>query len=476
MITLRATPYGAAVAGVTPVAQSERIAIIDSLRGIALLGILLMNIPVFALPRQAILNLNVRNEYSGANYYTWWIVNGGFEGTMRALFSLLFGAGCILLIERLEKKNTILSAADIYYRRLIWLLIFGLIDAFIFLWYGDILFSYAVCGLFLFPFRKLKPSWLLTLGIVIMLISGLRSTIGLYDSASVRKKGEQVAAILKKDSTVKLTDEQKADKAKYDGLVERRKIENIRKEADKNVKEMNKGYFAIMSKFKDINVSVQSTYLYDSTFWDTLCLFFIGMALFRWGVLTGERSKKFYWWLMIIGYGIGLPVSYYFLRTLGAVSFDWSRLADRLIVDLYQEKRTFTALGHVGLVMLIYKYGLADRFLAMMAKVGQMAFTNYLCQSVFCAVIFYGFGFAQFGLLERYQVYYVAGAIWLFQIIFSNIWLKFYQFGPFEWLWRSLVYWKLQPMRKVVREKSRPVSLADVVNYSFGNISNTDVQ
>src|SRR6185295_4649650 len=189
------SPDGADLAAsLTPVGQSERITIIDTVRGIALLGILLMNIPGFALPYQMYLNLNLRNEYSGPNYYTWWIVNGGFEGTMRALFTMLFGAGSLLLLERHEKKSRTLSAADIYFRRLLWLLVFGLINAFIFLWPGDILYSYAICGLLLFPFRKWKPSWLLTLGIVIMLISTFRYTLDFYQARATRVKGEKVVA------------------------------------------------------------------------------------------------------------------------------------------------------------------------------------------------------------------------------------------------------------------------------------------
>ena len=93
------------IAAPAPVHQTERITIIDTVRGIALLGILLMNIPGFALPYQMYLNLNVRTEYSGANYWTWWIVNGGFEGTMRALFTMLFGAGSLLLLEDTHGKG-----------------------------------------------------------------------------------------------------------------------------------------------------------------------------------------------------------------------------------------------------------------------------------------------------------------------------------------------------------------------------------
>src|ERR1044071_8331340 len=164
-----------------------------------------------------------------------------------------------------------MSAADIYFRRLLWLLLFGVINAFIFLWPGDILYSYAICGLLLFPFRKWKPSWLFTLGIIIMLISTFRYTLDFYEARATKIKGEKVVAILKKDSTAKLTDEQKAEKAKWDGYVEKHKIENIRKAADKDVKEYQKGYFSLMAYLKNINVKIQSKIFYDDYVYDVLC-------------------------------------------------------------------------------------------------------------------------------------------------------------------------------------------------------------
>src|SRR4051812_3459038 len=151
-----------------PLRQSERIKIIDSIRGVALLGILMMNIPYFGLPYQEVFDLRLKNEFSGTNYYTWWAVNGLFEGTMRAMFSMLFGAGCILIIQKLEKRQVGLFAADIYYRRLIWLILFCMFNAFILNWPGDILFNYGLCGLFIFPFRNMKPKGLLIMSIVIL--------------------------------------------------------------------------------------------------------------------------------------------------------------------------------------------------------------------------------------------------------------------------------------------------------------------
>ena len=94
-----------------------------------------------------------------------------------------------------------------------------------------------------------------------------------------------------------------------------------------------------------------------------------------------------------------------------------------------------------------------------------MAFTNYLMQSIVCGIFFYGVGFGMFGKLEFYQIYFVVGAVWLVEIIWSHIWLSYFRFGPLEWLWRSLTYWKIQPIRKhdplpVTQEKEELVVTA----------------
>jgi uncharacterized protein len=435
----------------------QRVTIIDSMRGIALLGILMMNIPFFGMAYQYAFNLNLRNEYSGVNYYTWWTVNGIFEGTMRGLFSLLFGAGTVLLLNRLEKKDTGLPAADFYYRRLIWLLIFGLINAFVFLWPGDILYAYAICGLFLYPFRILKPKYLLMFGLAILIIASLRETLKLYDAKSTRLKGENALALEKKKVT--LSEDQLKEKEDWVKYQEKHKTESLLKEAEKETKEMHKGYFSIMVHLKNINVKLQSTELYSSNFWDILAFFFIGMALFKWRVLTGERSPGFYWVMLIGGYGIGIPLNLWTLDAFVDTRFDYTRMAERIYINFYQSRRLLVVLGHIGLIMLFFKYHLADWLLKLLSRVGQMAFTNYLMQSIICVIIFYGFGLNWYGALQRYQLYYIVGGVWLFQIIFSNIWLMYFRFGPFEWLWRSLTYWRSQPMR-IKRETKAAVAFA----------------
>lgn len=432
-----------------PLAQSERVSIIDAIRGIALLGILLMNIPFMGLPYQLDFNISLRHELSGPNYYTWWIVNGLFEGTMRGLFSLLFGAGSILLLRRLEKKAMpdLLTPADIYYRRMIWLLIFGLIDAFLFIWIGDILYSYALCGLFLYPCRNMKPKHLLWLALLMCVLSATRQSYSRYQNIRMKEKGVYAQQLERKQ--VKLTDEQKEQKEKWEKYQRNNHPDSLRKAADKQIgKVLKANYFQLISLSAEENVHQQTMTFYLVLIWDVLGFFFLGMALFKWGVLTGERSLSFYWGITIVGFAVGLSINYYILKVILEAKFDWMAVAERMPVDLYQLKRLFMTFGHLGAIMLLYKYKLAKGFLSLMAGVGQMAFTNYLLQGIIGGIIFNGYGFGWYGQLQRYQIYYVAGGIWLFQIIFSRIWLHYFLFGPFEWAWRSLTYWKVQPFRR----------------------------
>ena len=429
-----------------PVSQKERIDIIDILRGVALLGILLMNIPYFSNPEQANFNLRVYNETSGPNYYTWWAITGLFEGTMRAMFTILFGAGCLLLVKRLENKPGI-NPADIYYRRLLWLLLFGFINAFVFLWPGDILYPYALCGLFIFPFRNMKAKHLAYIGAFLLIVTVAKNTYTDYSKGAERKAGEQAISIENKGDN--LTGEQQAAKDAWLAAQERSNPDNIRKAADEEKALMSGGdYPTIWAHLKNINIFLQSTEFYNQTFLDIMLLLFLGMAAFKAGMITGARSIRFYFIAMVIGYIFGLAASYWYARNWILAGFDRAYYNDLAFVNLFQVKRILLAIGHFSLVMLLYKMGFAKRFMEWMRSVGQMAFTNYLMQSIICTTIFYGYGFGYFGKWQRYETYYIVGAIWIFQVVFSVVWLRYYRFGPFEWIWRSLTYWKKQPFIK----------------------------
>jgi uncharacterized protein len=107
----------------------------------------------------------------------------------------------------------------------------------------------------------------------------------------------------------------------------------------------------------------------------------------------------------------------------------------------------FTAFGYVGVLMLLVKFGALRAVTSTLGYVGRMAFSNYILTSLICTTIFEGYGFGLFGKLQRYQLYYVVAAVWLVILVISPIWLRHFRFGPLEWLWRSLTYWKRQPFR-----------------------------
>ncbi|MBL7710522.1 MAG: hypothetical protein JNJ86_15720, partial [Chitinophagaceae bacterium] len=189
-----------------PVLQNERITIIDSLRGLALLGILLMNIPYMGLPEPSFDHLALNNELGTINQKVWFFVNWIPEGTQRAIFSMLFGAGIILFVTRLEKRTTGMWPAEYFLRRQLWLLVFGLFNAFVLLWPGDILFQYAIIGIVAFAFRRLSVKGLLIAAGVCLLLMTARENRDLYQQKGKIQKGELVAKI---DTTkVKLTDKQ----------------------------------------------------------------------------------------------------------------------------------------------------------------------------------------------------------------------------------------------------------------------------
>ncbi len=164
---------------------------------------------------------------------------------------------------------------------------------------------------------------------------------------------------------------------------------------------------------------------------DSPGMMLIGMAMLKLGVITAERDRKFYLLMILLGYGIG--------GTINAITGYW-RLAS-------EPGRLLVAGGHIGLVMLIVKSGWLKRLTSRLAAVGQMALTCYLATSLICTTLFEGYGFGMFAKLQRYQLLYVVFSVWLFLLIASPIWLRHFRFGPMEWVWRSLTYWRKQPMK-----------------------------
>jgi uncharacterized protein len=430
---------------VAPVGDMDRFVILDSLRGIAVLAILLMNIPGFGLPHVAVSDPSILGE-NGKNYYTWYVIDGIFDSTQRGLFSILFGAGIILFINRLDKHLPGTQPAEYFFRRQLWLLLFGLINVFVLLFAVEILYAYALCGMLLFVFIRLSSKKLFVAALVCFLLSIARENKNLYYDKSIIAAGERAASI---DSN-----SQSLSDAEHEALgkMEAFKQENSAKAKKKNFEKtvvMTRGSFRDMYKIQSEEGVASQTVGFYSFFWELVFFMLLGMGLYKTGVLTGLQPYKKYWLLLIIGFGIGLPLSYLYLQKEMRFDFNRYEIVKHSFFGFKQIHRFFRTMGFFGMFMLLYKSGWLKRLFELMQPVGKMAFTNYTMQSIICGAIFYGIGFGLFAQFQRHELYYIMAVIWIFQIVFSNLWLSRFRFGPLEWLWRCLTYWKLQPMRKI---------------------------
>ncbi|WP_179005084.1 DUF418 domain-containing protein [Winogradskyella forsetii] len=423
----------------TPLKAIERIQSLDVMRGIVLFGILLMNINGMALAH-AYEDPTVSGGAKGWDLYTWITTNVLFEGTMRALFSLLFGAGMFILLDRLEKKGAGIKAADIYFRRLMWLLVFGLIHAYLILWVGEILFSYSLMGFLVYSFRSLAPKKLIIIAILLF-SAGTLWNYGDYKSDVKFMENVELAAQYKKEGKV-LTNDLKKATAKWEKRQRERSPEGI---AEHN-KNMQSDYFSVVAFLAPINMHFGKYYFYRYDVWDILSMMLLGIAFFKLRILSAVKSYRFYSIMILVGYGIGLSINFYEIQMIMDSNFSLLSFSKSKIT--YDLGRVAVAMGHIGVIMLFCKLPVLALLKKALGAVGKMALTNYVMHSVFALFLFTGAGFGLFGEYQRHELLYIVFSIWIFQLIASPIWLHYFQFGPLEWLWRNLSYNKRHPIKK----------------------------
>ncbi len=428
------------VSRISPVRLSDRLYSMDVLRGVALLGILIINIQFFSNPIEKLANPTLGAGFSGLNYYIWLLEETVFFQKLWALFSMLFGAGAFLLITRAEAAGKGAAIADIYYRRLFWLLLFGLIHAYL-IWSGDILFLYAVVGLFLYPVRKLSVAGMLIvvagllLTVTLMAYLDYRNDVSLKTEATLIESG--------KGAGEELTSEQKA-------VLEKWKAKDALFNPDQDVLQekietMSSGtYFEIIESEKGWVRSGHTEWLYGRVFFRILMMMILGMALVKSEVLSAKLKKRTYLVLMVCGYVIGFSLAVFRIQYFLAQGFNTISAGAAMI--LWQPEMLAVALGHIGLICLFCKSNILGWLKTSLAAVGRMAFSNYILQSLIGTFVFYGYGFGLYGSLNRTEQLWVVGFVWVLQLIASPIWLKYFRFGPLEWVWRSLTYWQRQPM------------------------------
>jgi len=428
-----------------PVSGTERISSVDTLRGFALLGILLMNIVGFGLHFGAYDDPTVAGGATGANLATWTILHILAEGKMRCLFSLVFGASAILLTSRLDSRP---DGADFYYRRMLWMMVFGIVHAYL-LWQGEVLFPYAMCGLILYPFRRLSARALLGIAATLIVLQAAVIAFKALETREIVEKGRALAQ--KEASGAKLTDIEKETKEKWESI--RRMMRPTAEELRKDAAEWRGNFVSVVKARAKVVLMFTSKPIYLPIWWDFFSMMFLGMGLMKLRLFDAQAwPARTFAWLIVIGYGIGVPVNSWSAWLVIKSNFD---LATHWFANTtYDVGRLSIAMGHLGVLMLLCRQNWLSWVTSRLAAIGQMAFSNYVLHSLICAFVFTGYGFKLYGQLERYQLYYVVGAIWLVQFIGSIYWLRRFRFGPLEWCWRSLTYWKRQPMSLELQSSS----------------------
>jgi len=417
-----------------PVEAVERVEALDTVRGFALLGILLMNICSFGMPSAAEGNPTVWGGATGANYWFWWVQAVFWSGKMRALFSICFGAGVIYLTSRAEAKGT--SAGDVYYRRTFWLMLFGMIHAY-FLWYGDILYPYALCGLLLYPMRKMGPRWLAAIGVVMIVGASVMTGIEAKDLKRARDSYRGIPP------HAQVAKEVEGARGAYKGMLHgwQPSKENV----DVELKAYRGSYAEAFSHRSGVRLAWDSQPYFNTGSWDFLSFMLIGMALAKWNVLSGAWQRATYAWVAVGGIAAGAAVGAWAANHEAASAFEPVAAVEGYTV--YQLVRLLMSMGYLAAIVGIVQAGWLGGLMRALGAVGRMAFSNYIMHTLICTTLFYGHGFGRFGKLQRHELYYVVASIWLLQLAVSPLWLSKYRFGPLEWCWRSLTYWKRQPMR-----------------------------
>ncbi|MBD3349580.1 MAG: DUF418 domain-containing protein [Candidatus Eisenbacteria bacterium] len=401
-----------------PVAEKERIVSLDVLRGFALLGILLMNIQSFSMIGAAYFNPSAYGDLSGLNRLVWMLTHLVADTKFISIFSMLFGAGIVLFSTKLESRGR--RPGPVHYRRIAGLLIIGLLHGFL-LWSGDILSVYALVGIVAYLFWRRSARTLLVVGLVTTAVS---SAIYLMAGATIDFWPENaLQGIMYFWNPAPAA--QEAEIAAYAG-----------------------SWMEQMSARVPVMIATLTSSFWFFLGWRTGGMMLVGMALYKWSVLSASKSRKFYGWLAAAGLGLGYPlIAAGVARNFAA---GWTLEYSFFQGAQFNYWGSFlVALGYIGVVMLIVKARPSGGFSKWLAPVGRMAFTNYLLQTVLMTTVFYGHGLGLFGRVERTGQILIVFAVWAFQIWFSRFWLARFRFGPAEWLWRMITYGRVPPMRRV---------------------------
>lgn len=410
----------------SPVGAADRIGSLDFIRGIAVMGILAANIVAFGQPFAAYMYPDsFLTEHGPASDWMWVIQFVVVDGKMRGLFTLLFGAGLILFMEKAWARG---ETRWLQARRLFWLLLFGLAH-FYFIWRGDILALYAMVGLIVLPLLKLSAKSQLLIGLAgyglgAMLLTAMLGPLhfvastALGDQPQFAQMREELAVGKAQTLADDSVETQLVSQGKYGAWIEHNLTTHL-------------------------GDPFTNLFLFGA---ETLPLMLIGVAMFRLGLFSGgfdPASQRMWGWIGLVGGGLASlaialwvkSTGYTYYGTIGAM-MAFSMLP-RLVMTL----------GLAALLSL-FAQGAAGWLGQRIAAAGRVAFTNYLGTSILMLFVFHGWALGLYGSLNRLQLYIVVVITWVVMLAWSKPWLAHFRYGPLEWLWRCLTYGRLFPLRR----------------------------
>ncbi|MEM9672064.1 MAG: DUF418 domain-containing protein [Bacteroidota bacterium] len=408
-----------------PTAQSERIGSLDFLRGLAVLGILLINIESFSYPDPwSPYKYGFVSEVDHmVRFWVFFLAQGKFF----SMFTLLFGVGFYIFLERLEGKNLGLRAMDIYARRLLWLFVFGLLHAYL-IWNGDILYHYAACGFFLFPFRSFRVRQLL--GVLVLL-----GAVLLYNAYERTSNTQQ--QLSKYTQAVSLNEENRteADRKTIESWERRtRPGEPDRSELGVPRTTIYQSWVANAEHTK----AHKGTVFYQGILFRTLIMMILGIVLYKMGVFRDCRAVKYYWPVTLLILAVALTVNYVryyhwtfnYFQPVSSVGQSW----------LFTFPKEILGLAYILLFNGLYQKYLIRWKDNAISCAGRMALTNYIMQSIICGLILYDYGLGFYNQYSRSELLSIVAVIWIVQLAISWLWMRRFTQGPLEAAWRNLTY------------------------------------
>jgi uncharacterized protein len=303
------------------------------------------------------------------------------------------------------------NSAAVHYRRMAWLLAFGLVHAYL-LWHGDILVVYALCGMLVYPLRRLSVRTLAYVGLALMAVAMIAALAGAvaWPSLSAAARTEwleywQPPASAIAEETAAFTGGwlvQESWRARY-----------------------------------SVGFHLEDFLFFD--LWRVGGLMLLGMALMKSGMLTGSMPRRRYRALTMGGLSGGTALVAWGLYQYDAVNW---RVPDVLfVIPLWNYwGSVLMALGYIGLLLMLVNSEVMKGFISRLEAVGRTAFSCYILQTLICTTIFYGHGLGLFGTVDRTQQLLLTVAVWIVLLTLAPIWLRRFRFGPLEWLWRTLTY------------------------------------